>query len=96
MNPVPLLIVMGTILTLLTIQRWLAHADPQNESTRKKTTAQNPATSQTSAASQTPRQQGRKLSKGLFVSGLDERGISSLKALIGKNDIDAITTFLIS
>ncbi len=101
MNPVPLLIVMGTILTLLAVQRWLIHiGSPRNKnlhkenipSKSKKTSAQPPTITQSDQKS--PRQHGRKLTEGLFVTGLDERGIDSLKVVIDKKETDAISTFL--
>ncbi|MCF6337950.1 MAG: hypothetical protein L3J84_08360 [Gammaproteobacteria bacterium] len=101
MNPVPLLIVMGTILALLAVQRWLVHiGSPRNKNLHKeniplkpkKTPAQLPAITQPDQKS--PHQHGRKLTEGLSVTGLDERGIDSLKALINKKETDAISTFL--
>jgi len=101
MNPVPLLIVMGTILTLLAVQRWLIHiGSPRNKNLHKenippkpkKASAQPPTITQSDQKS--PRQHGRKLTEGLFVTGLDERGIDSLKVVIDKKETDAISTFL--
>ncbi len=100
MNPIPLLIVMGTILVLLAVQRWLARTSPPaSENLHRESTPPSPTpTAQTQARSQTsgaaPRKRGRTLAAGLSVTGLDERGVSSLKALISKKDTAAITTFL--
>ncbi len=99
MNPVPLLIIIGTILTLLVVQRWLIHVgSPRNKNLHKEHIPSDKASSQTPANTQPDRvpshQRGQKLTKELSVIGLDERGIDSLKTLIGKKNIDAITTFL--
>ncbi len=95
---------MGTLLTLLAIQRWLAHmSPPQNKDPHKEniparqTPSQIPATQAQTIAKPDqvpPRPRGRKLTGELSVTGLDERGVDSLKTLIGKKDIDATTTFL--
>ncbi len=101
MNPVPLLIVMGTILVLLAVQRWLVHiGSPQNKNLHKENIPPKPqkASAQPSAIAQSqqkpPHQHGHKLTGELSVTGLDERGINSLKALIDKKETDAISTFL--
>jgi hypothetical protein len=91
---------MGTILALLSMQRWLARTPPPQNGDLQRETTPPESTPTTSAeinplsASAPSRQRGRRLTDGLSVTGLDERGISSLKALITKNDTDAITTFL--
>jgi len=99
MNPVPLLIIIGTLLTLLAVQYWLTRVTLHKNRNlhRKKNTAPNQTPSQTLATSTQAiptRQRGRKLTRALSVTGLDERGIDSLKTLITKKDIDATTTFL--
>lgn len=94
MNPVPLLIIMGTILALLAVQRWLARTTVPQIVRRKTATPISTISEPSTAPAQASRQHSRKLNKSLSVTGLDERGINSLKALIGKKDIDAITTFL--
>lgn len=104
MNPAPLLIIMGTILALLAVQRLLARASTSHhDQLQQKTTAATqtplptadalPEITPSSSEAQ-PRKRGRKLTAELSVSGLDERGMNSLKALIGKKDIAALTTFL--
>ena len=104
----PLLIIMGTILGLLGIQGLLARASAEQNSTTiqrtsagtEKSAAPNPATPQSTTAaesktSSTPQKaRGKKLAEGLSVTGLDERGMSSLKALIHKQDRAALATFL--
>lgn len=100
MNPVPLLIIMGTILALLVVQRWLTRTPPPaSEGLRREVTPPSPAPAAPTQTSpqpndSVPRQRGRTLTEGLSVTGLDERGIISLKALIRKKDTAAITTFL--
>lgn len=96
MNPVPLLIVMGTILALLAVQRLLARAStPRTENLHRQTTSTKPApvTPQTATTSSS-QQHGREFTTGLSVTGLDERGVTSLKVLIRQKDVDAIATFL--
>lgn len=102
MNPTPLLIIMGTILALLAVQRLLARAaatQHQPTTQQREAVADKPTPAQSPAAvpevsSPPPRQRGRKLSADLSVTGLDERAVSSLKALIRNKDITALTTFL--
>lgn len=104
MNPTPLLIIMGTILALLAIQRWMTRTPPpaSDGGLRRETPTPHgatppaplPAQSAPQPDSNVPRQRGRTLTEGLSVTGLDERGIGSLKALIRKKDTTAITTFL--
>ncbi len=99
MNPVPLLIVLGTILALLAVQRWLIHVgSPRSKNLHKENIPPSKAPSQTPAATQshqTPsHQHNLKLTEGLSVTRLDERGVDSLKVLIGKKDINATATFL--
>lgn len=92
MNPVPLLIILGTLLTLLAVQHWLARIPlKKNGEQHGKKTA--PPT-QPQPPTPPPRQRGRKLTSELSVTGLDERGIESLKTLIAEKNLDAITTFL--
>jgi hypothetical protein len=99
MNPTPLLIIVGTIVALLAIQRLLARTQPAENkhappnAVFPDTTSHNaiPDSTVTTAA---PRPRGRKLTEGLSVTGLDERGLNSLKALIRAKDISGITTFL--
>ena len=96
-NPVPLLIVMGTILALLVIQRVLVRAQFPRQNDIHSTPDRRPPSTQPTPSIATPvpaRPRGRTLVAGISVTGLDERGVSSLKALISKNDISAITTFL--
>ncbi len=79
-SPAPLLIVLGTILALLAVQRLLSRAEPQNHAP---------------PASPIPsRPRGRPLLKGLSVTGLDERGVEQLQVLITQGDIMALATFL--
>ncbi len=101
MNPVPLLIVMGTILTLLAVQRWLIHiGSPRNKNLHKENISQKPKKVSTQPSTITPlnqrppRQRGRKLTEELSVTGLNEQNINSLKILIDKQDTVAINTFL--
>ena len=91
-SPLPLLIVMCTIVALVGIQRLLLHItnlggiaaiSPKPEQAPVKAAAQPTAL---------PR--GRSLLPGLSVVGLDDRGLSSLRALIKKGDITPLTTFL--
>ncbi len=100
MNPVPLLIIMGAILALLAVQRWLTRATPPQagipvSDEPSSTTANSiPVHSMAESTASPPRPRGRLLTQGLSVTGLDERGMNSLKALIRKADIEALTTFL--
>ena len=99
MNPVPLLIVMGTLLTLLAVQRWLIHiGSPQSRNLHKESIPSDKASPKIPMIAQPDHaslhQHGHKLTEGLSVTGLDERGMESLKALIEKRNINATTTFL--
>jgi len=99
MNPVPLLIVMGTLLTLLAMQRWLIRiGSPQSRNLHKESIPSHKASSKIQTITQPNHaplhQHGHKLTEGLSVTGLDERGMESLKALIEKRNINATTTFL--
>ncbi len=80
-NPVPLLIVAGTVALLLLIQQLLARAAARRQS----------AAAAATPASQT---QGQPLVEGLNVSGLDERGRDSLRALMKEGEVEALATFL--
>ena len=75
-NPAPLLIVMGTILGLLAVQRLLSRAPLPGPENQQATPVPTPP----------PRPRGRKLVEGISITGLDERGVASLKALIAKNE----------
>ena len=80
LNPMPLFIVAGTLVTLLLIQQLMARATKQAEAgklVRKK---------------EPPR--GKPLHQGLTVIGLDERGINSLRTLTKNADSVALATFL--
>ncbi len=79
-NTTPLLIIAGTIATLLLIQQLLARMAKQAEVTK--------------AAPKKLQPRGKPLCPGLTVVGLDERGISSLRALMKSNDSAAQATFL--
>lgn len=81
-NPAPLIIIMGVIIALLTVQRLLARIDP--EADKQPLPPNSPP--------QRPR--GRVLVHGLSVVGLDERGVERLKKLMQEKEISALTTFL--
>ncbi len=76
----PLMIVAGAVLILLLIQQWLLQIGKRLETDRL------------AAKAATPR--GKPLINGLSVMGLDDRGISSLRALMKEADSVALATFL--
>lgn len=84
LNAAPLLIVMGTILSLLAVQRVLSRATP----------AERQAEPPQPAPAPPPRPRGRMLADGLSVTGLDDRAMQQLKKLIAQDDTAALTTFL--
>lgn len=88
-NPIPLFIVLGTILVLLAIQHLLARIASSPDATTAKKDEQPAA-----APPPPPRPRGRPLVPGLSVAGLDERGIARLKQLMQEKNVEAITTFL--
>ncbi len=75
----PLMIIAGALLILLLIQQWLAQVGKRLEAAKLVTKAASP--------------QGKPLLNGLSVMGLDERGISSLRALMKDTDSVALATF---
>ena len=79
-NTTPLLIIAGTIAILLLVQQWLARIAKQAETVEEEVKKQ-PL-------------RGKALLPGLTVIGLDERGISSLRALIKSDDNNALATFI--
>jgi hypothetical protein len=87
-NPLPLFIVLGTILALLAVQHLLARVVPSPE-LKSADKDDKPAT-----PPPPPRPRGRPLLPGLSVAGLDERGTAQLKQLIREKNIEAVTTFL--
>ncbi len=76
----PLMIIAGTLLILLLIQQWLAQVGKRLEAARRMTKA--------------AQGKSKPLLNGLSVTGLDERGISSLRALMKDADSVALATFL--
>lgn len=78
-SPAPLLIIMGTILALLVVQRLLSRITPTEQQYKQYTP---------------PLPRGRLLCQGLSVTGLDERGMEQLKQLITQGDMTALATFL--
>jgi len=76
----PLMIIAGALLILLLIQQWLAQVGKRLEAAKLVTKTASP--------------QGKPLLNGLSVMGLDERGTSSLRALIKDADSVALATFL--
>ena len=84
-NPYPLLIIMGTIVCLVAIQRFLTKIEAQPAATQNLDIPPAP---------QKPR--GLRLFPGLSVIGLDERGVEQLKSLIKKREITSLTAFLAS
>ena len=83
-NPFPLLIIMGTIVALVAIQRALTKTDEAPVAQKEETAPPPPP----------PKPRGIMLFPGLSVIGLDERGIEHLKSLISKGDGPALTAFL--
>lgn len=88
-NPIPLFIVLGTILALLAIQHLLARIASSPDAAMAKKDEQPAA-----VPPPPPRPRGRPLVPGLSVAGLDERGIARLKQLMQEKNVEAITTFL--
>ena len=82
-NPLPLLIVMGTILTLLGVQRILTRMPPPA-----------PKSHLTSPSSPPKRTRGRPLDNNNSATGLDERAIEQLKQHMTEEDIAGLTIFL--
>lgn len=85
LNPAPLLIVMGAILSLLAVQRVLSRSIPPEQHTA-------PPPQPTPAP--VPRPRGVTLVEGLSVTGVDDRAMNQLKQLIAQSDVAALTTFL--
>jgi hypothetical protein len=88
-NPLPLLIIMGTILCLVAIQRVLTKVEKQPA-----VAPDLAAASHLPPPSQRPR--GLPLFPSLSVIGLDERGVEQLKKLISAGDSVPLTAFLAS
>jgi len=84
-SPYPLLIIMGTIVVLVAIQRALTNVEgaPVRQ---KEVTAPPPP----------PKPRGITLFPGLSIIGLDERGTDHLKSLISKGDVSVLAAFLAS
>ncbi|MCK4585878.1 MAG: hypothetical protein KAU29_00945 [Gammaproteobacteria bacterium] len=87
-NPFPLLIIMGTIVVLVAIQRALTKMDDVPVKLHEKAVPPPPP------PPSKPR--GIMLFPGLTVTGLDERGTDHLKGLISKGDSAALAAFLAS
>ncbi|NOX75332.1 MAG: hypothetical protein GXP17_01635 [Gammaproteobacteria bacterium] len=93
--PVPLLILLGAVLTLFIVQQLLLrmHPTPQPKTPTASTDAPDTPKPMPKLIPK-PRRRGRPLSKGLSVAGLDERGIEQMQKLIREADIEALATFL--
>ncbi len=81
-NPEPLIIIMGAIITLLAVQKLLTRMGSRID-----------AQERVPAPPQQPPQR-LELTTALSVTGLDDRGIEHLKKLIKEKEIAALTTFL--
>ncbi len=92
-SPYPLLIIMGTIMCLVAIQRALTRID----GTPAKQQDGAPAKQQIKAAPPPPpKPRGITLFPGLSVIGLDERGVKHLKNLISQGDSAPLAAYLAS
>jgi hypothetical protein len=87
-NPIPLFIIMGTILCLVAIQRALTKVEQQPKEHLAGTAPPPP--------SSPPKSRGLPLFPGLSVIGLDERGVEQLKSLISTGNSASLTAFLAS
>lgn len=83
-SPFPLLIIMGTIVCLVAIQRALTKVGDVAIKPEK------------GVSPQPPKPRGITLFPGLSVIGLDERGTEHLKNLVNKSDGAALTAYLTS
>jgi hypothetical protein len=96
-DPTPLLIIMGTIVALVVIQRALTRIEKQPAGTRDRTvpppTSSSPP-SPSPSPSPKPKPRGLPLFPGLSAIGLDERGVEQLKSLVSNGDNVALTAFL--
>lgn len=76
----PLMIIAGTLLVLLLIQQWLLQVGKRAEAAKR--------------AARPAKTGAKPLLNGLSVTGLDDRGISSLRALMKDADSVTLATFL--
>ncbi len=93
-SPYPLLIIMGTIVCLVAIQRALSKIDgaPIRQQKKPQGVSKKPQASPPPP----PKSRGIALFPGLSVIGLDERGAEHLKGLINKSDSAALIPYLAS
>ncbi len=89
--PTPLLILLGAILALLTVQQLLTRVQPKPPPKIPAAGADAPDPPKPMPK---PRRRGRPLSKGLSVAGLDERGVEQMRNLIREADTETLATFL--
>jgi hypothetical protein len=95
-DPIPLFIIMGTLVGLVVIQRLLIKVESRPKENLAGTRAGTAPPSPSSPHSSPPKTRGLPLFPGLSAIGLDERGVEQLKNLISKGDSTALTAFLAS
>ena len=87
-NPAALIIVMGTIVALVAIQRALTRIEEPVSSGKSAESSQPPSTP--------PKPRGLPLMQGLSVTGVDDRGVNQLKGLINKGETESLAVYLAS